>query len=137
MTIEAERAAQQALDDFLSAWNNADIDAVRATLNYPHITIGPAGQVLVAGTPADFRTDFAAMREREGWHSSTFDSFETIATSPTKVHCQVLFSRYHADGSKYGTGRVLYIVTNQDGHWGMQLRSGMPDAGLVRAREGQ
>ena len=131
---DAERAATQALDEFLAAWNTADIEAVRRTLNYPHVTIGPAGQVFVAQGPADFHTDFAALREREGWHTSTFDSFEPVASSPTKVHCQVVFSRYRADGTTYGSGRVLYIVTNHDGHWGMQLRSGMPDANLPAAR---
>ncbi len=131
---EAEAAAKQALDEFLVAWNAADIDAVRKTLNYPHVTVGPAGQILVAQTPADFQTDFAALREREGWHSSTFDTFEPVASAAAKVHCQVVFSRYHADGARYGRGRVLYIVTNQGGHWGMQLRSGMPDADLQAAR---
>ncbi len=132
--VEVE-AARTALDAFLDAWNAADIEAVRATLNYPHITIGPAGEVIVAATAAEFRTDFARMREREGWDRSSFDSFDLVSSGPNKVHCQVQFSRYRADGSKYGTGLVLYMVTNQGGHWGMQLRSAMPDASLLRARE--
>lgn len=134
MMNEAEAAARQALDDFGVAWNAADIEAVRRTLNYPHVTVGPAGQVFVAQTPAEFQTDFAALREREGWHRSTFDTFEPVASAATKVHCQVVFSRYHADGTCYGRGRVLYIFTKQGEHWGMQLRSGMPDADLQAAR---
>lgn len=137
MTDAAEHAARQTLDTYMAAWNAADIDGVRATLNYPHVMLGPAGQVVVAGTPSEIHTDFVALREREGWHSSTLDSFEAVDGMPTKVHCKVRFSRYRADGTKYGSGRMLYIVTNQDGHWGIQLRSGMPDADLVRAREGQ
>lgn len=134
MTIDAEQAARKALDEFLTAWNAADIAAVRATLNYPHVTIGPAGQVFVADEPAAFNTDFARMREREGWANSTFDSYTMVASSPAKVHSEVVFSRYRADGECYGTGRVLYIVTNHNGHWGMQVRSGMPDDGLLAAR---
>lgn len=131
---DAEQAAKTALDDFLAAWNAADIETIRRTLNYPHITLGPAGQTFVAGKPEEFTTDFERMREREGWHTSTFDSYEVIASSPEKVHCQVQFSRYRADGTMYGGGKVLYIVTNHGGHWGMQLRSGMPDQGLTAAR---
>jgi hypothetical protein len=134
MPNEPEQAARAALEQFLAAWNAADIEAVRATLNYPHLTIGPAGQVFVANEPSAFQTDFQAMREREGWASSTFDSYEMVASSPAKVHCMVAFSRYHADGECYGTGRVLYIVTDHNGHWGMQVRSGMPDERLLAAR---
>jgi hypothetical protein len=128
MTTDPEQAARAALDDFLIAWNAADIDAVRRTLNYPHITIGPAGQVIVAQTPDDFATDFVRMREREGWSRSSFDSFTLIDASPDKVHCGIEFSRYRADGTCYSRGLVLYIVTKQGEHWGMQLRSGMRDA---------
>ncbi len=134
MTAEAEQAARAALDAFFACWNAADIDAVRKTLNYPHVTFGPAGQVAVASTAAEFLTDFDELRRREGWDHSTLDELHVAASTPAKVHCDVTFSRYHADGSRYGRGRVLYIVTNHDGHWGMQFRSGMPDADLQAAR---
>lgn len=98
------------------------------------MTIGPAGQVIVAEAASDFQTDFAQMREREGWASSSFEDFTAIASSPTKVHFETLFKRFRADGTLYGSGRVIYIVTEQDGHWGMQLRSGIPDAALMAAR---
>jgi hypothetical protein len=135
MTTDAATHARTALAEFLDAWNAADLTALRRTLNYPHITLGPAGHVIVARTPAEFQTDFARMREREGWHHSTFDGYTVIAESPTKVHCEVEFSRYHADGTRYGGGRVLYIVTQQDGHWGMQLRSGMPEGAEPRREQ--
>ena len=133
MPSPPEESARAALGEFMDAWNTGDIEAVRETLNYPHLTLGPQGQVVVAADPAAFQTDFARMREHEGWARSTFDEFKWIAASPTKVHCAVVFSRYHPDGEFYGTGRVLYIVTNHDGHWGMQFRSGMPDANLAAA----
>ena len=134
---EAIQAAKDWLARFLDAWNSADLERVRDELNYPHITIGPAGgQVVVAPTRDDFKTDFARMAVTEGWASSTFDDFTAITASDTKVHFETTFKRYKADGSVYGSGRVLYIVTEQDGHWGMQLRSGVPDAALAAARQG-
>jgi hypothetical protein len=137
MTAEAERAAHQTLDAYMAAWNASDNNGVRAALNFPHIMLGAAGQVVVAAEPSEISTDFAALREREGWGSSTLDSFEAVDSTATKVHCKVRFSRYRPDGARYGSGRMLYIVTNQEGHWGIQLRSGMPDGDLLRAREGQ
>ena len=127
MSSASEQAARQALDDFFAAWNAADVAAVRATLNYPHVTFGPNGQLVVAQTPDEFPAPFDQLREREGWHHSTIDSFTSVSSSDAKVHCEVEYSRYHADGARYGGGRVLYIVTDHAGHWGMQFRSGLPE----------
>jgi hypothetical protein len=136
-TAAAVEAARAWLDRFLDAWNSAELERVRDELHYPHLTVGPAGgQVVVAQTREDFQTDFARMTATEGWASSSFDDFTAITASPTKVHFETTFKRYKADGSIYGSGRVLYIVTEQDGHWGMQLRSGIPDAALAAARQG-
>jgi hypothetical protein len=126
-------SAKAALAEFMDAWNRADIEAVRATLNFPHITLGPQGQLIIANEPSEFQTDFARMRQQEGWHRSMFDEYSWMAESPNKVHCEVVFHRYREDGTSYGSGRVLYAITNHNGHWGMQLRSGMPDANLASA----
>ncbi|MDA0352804.1 MAG: hypothetical protein O3A10_11415 [Chloroflexi bacterium] len=135
MSDTAIEAAQAWLARFLEAWNSADIERVRDELHYPHISIGGAGgQVVVAQTRDDFKTDFARMAATEGWASSTFEDFTPISASATKVHFETTFKRYTTDGTLYGSGRVLYIVTEQDGHWGIQLRSGVPDAALTAAR---
>ena len=42
---------------------------------------------------------------------------------PVKVHFEVVFSRYHADGTKYATFQSLWIVTLKDNRWGVQARS--------------
>jgi hypothetical protein len=122
---ESEQAARAALDAFFTCWNAADVEALRATLNYPFITLGPAGQTIIAAEPSAFTTDFAQLREREGWHHSTLDAVDAVFVSEGKVHCVATYSRYHADGACYATGTILYIVTRQNGHWGMQLRSSM------------
>ena len=124
MTDPAQ-AARQVLDAYFAAWNAADVEGMRRTFNYPFITLGPAGQAVIAAGPADFTTDFTRLREREGWHRSTLDSFAVIAASETKVHCRVGFSRYRPDDTRYATGTVLYIMTRHAGHWGLQLRSGL------------
>ncbi len=119
--------ARRSLEAFLAAWNTGDIEAVRSELNFPHVTVGPSGQMIVVAEPAEFKTDFAQMCEVEKWGYSVFEDYRMFAHSPLKVHCDLHFLRFHPDGTQYFAGRVFYIVTNQNGHWGMQLRSGTPD----------
>jgi len=40
------------------------------------------------------------------------------------VHVAVDFTRYREDGSAIGRYFSLYVVTCQDGHWGIQVGSG-------------
>jgi hypothetical protein len=129
MNDASAEAARQALDEYFRCWNTAEIAAVRAALNYPHIAFGQAGQVTVASTPDEFADNFAALRQREGWHHSTLDSFTVLSSAETKVHCEVEYSRYRDDGARYGGGRIFYIVTNHAGHWGMQFLSPLPNDG--------
>ena len=116
--------ARRSLEAFLVAWNKADIAAVRAELNFPHVTVGPSGHIFVVAEPEAFTTDFAKMRAEEQWGYSVFDDYRMFDASPLKVHCDVRVLRFHPDGTQYFAGRVLYIVTQQNGHWGMQVRSG-------------
>jgi hypothetical protein len=125
MEAGAEAGARGALAAFIEAWNAADLEAVRATLNYPHLTVGPSGEVFVANAAAEFTTDFARLRENEGWYRSTLDLVDVVDSSPAKVHCVAGYSRYRPDGTRYSSGRVLYAVTLRDGRWGMQMRSTM------------
>jgi len=39
------------------------------------------------------------------------------------VHVDTKFSRYREDGSLIGSFDSLYIVTKEDGRWGVKLRS--------------
>lgn len=123
---DAARDARAALDAYFTAWNAADEEGMRQAFNYPFITLGPAGMVITVQTAEEFTHDFDRLREREGWHHSTLDACEVLSVSADKVYFRVDFSRYKADGTKYAGGATQYIITNKEGHWGMQFRSGMP-----------
>lgn len=124
-TAAAVEGAQAWLARFAEAWNAADVELIRDELHYPHITIGRASDATVATTRDEFDPRLDELRAKEGWASSSFEGFTPIAASPTKVHFETLIQRFHTDGTLYGSARILYIVTEQDGHWGMQLRSGI------------
>jgi hypothetical protein len=124
--MESVEAVRATLEVYLAAWNAGDVAAWRATLNYPHLALGPAGEVRITQTAADVADPFPRLREQEGWHRSTQEQFTVLGSSASKVHCQVLTNRYRADGSRYARFVSFYIITAQDGHWGVQFSSGLP-----------
>ena len=121
----AEASARQALQTFITQWNTAQDAHLRRAMHFPFVTVPGGGALVVDDRPQDFSAGFGQMREREGWRSSSFDfdSFTVVRSSPEKVHAEVGFSRYGADGAAYRTSRVFYIVTRRDGRWAIQLRT--------------
>ena len=115
--------ARAPIDAFFKAFNARDSSALRLTLHYPHVRINEAGGVNVWQTAADANTDFAALTRSEGWARSTLDSVAMRQNDDVKVHFDVVFSRYKADGTKYATYQSLWIVTKKNGAWGVQARS--------------
>ena len=119
--------ARHAVLDFFTAFNAGDADATVETLNHPHLFITPPGRFVVAETPDDGpRQNFDEMRQREGWHMSTIDSLEASIVTRNKVHFEMVFSRWHPNGTRYWTVPALWIVTRAGDHWGIQVRSLMP-----------
>ena len=121
-----EGEAQAALIEYFRAWNDADNEAVAVISNFPRISVGANGQVVVRETAEDIVIDFDVLRAAERWDHSTLDLVDVAPVSADKVHFRVVTSRRYEDGSPYRTNPGLYIVTLQDGHWGLQLQSILP-----------
>jgi hypothetical protein len=122
---QSEEKAVLAAMAFMDAFNAADAKAARECLNYPHARVGADGTLVVNETssdqmPGDF---FSIFRRRTGWNHSCWDLKEVLQSSETKVHLKVTFSRYRADGSLIGTYPSIWVITEQDGHWGIKMRS--------------
>ena len=118
-----EAAARAPIEAFFKAFNARDQEALRKTLHYPHVRINEQGGVNIWQTAADASTNFDGLTRSEGWARSTLDSVTMRANDPVKVHFEVVFSRYKADGTRYATYQSLWIVTLKDGGWGVQARS--------------
>jgi hypothetical protein len=123
---EAEAVARQALEKFMTEWNTGDDAQLRTAMNFPFVTFGGGSRVTIDEKAENFSQGFDRMRETQGWASSSFsyDTLKIFMTSEDKIHLSVDYNRFNADGEKYSTGNVFYVVTKKDGHWGMQLRSG-------------
>ncbi|HEY42083.1 MAG TPA: hypothetical protein G4O18_09565 [Dehalococcoidia bacterium] len=122
---QSEEKAVLAAMSFMDAFNAADPKAARECLNYPHARVGADGTLVISETadnqmPAGF---FSIFQQRTGWNHSCWDLREVIQSSETKVHLKVTFSRYRADGSLIGTYPSIWVMTEQDGHWGIKMRS--------------
>jgi hypothetical protein len=114
--------ARGAIEAFFKGFNARDDNAVRKSLNYPHIRMA-SGNVNIVQRAEDYATGYDRLTSREGWDRSTLDSVKVRQHEPDKVHFEIVFSRYKKDGTKYATYDSLWIVTKVDGRWGVQCRS--------------
>lgn len=115
-------AALRCLDDYMAALNRGDEPGVNAACNFPHVRLA-GGKVVVWPNHGDYRLEDFIARAGDGWHHSRWDERRPIHVGPAKVHLKVAFSRWTADERLIGRFETIYIVTLQDGHWGIQARS--------------
>ena len=114
-------AAIRCLDDFMAAFNARDLEAFEATFNFPSVRLASNTLALIERgyhQPAMFET--GALAE---WDHSAWERREVIHSGPDKVHFDTRFTRYRADGSVIGGFDSIYVVTREDGHWGVKARS--------------
>ena len=121
LDAEAVRAAQGVLDAFMKAFNARDIPAFEETFNFPSVRLASQGLVIIK------QGDMKAERFTQGalaeWDHSAWDRREVIHAGPDKVHIDTRFTRYRKDGSVIGGFDSIYVITRQDGHWGVKIRS--------------
>ncbi|HWO03012.1 MAG TPA: hypothetical protein VNS63_27475 [Blastocatellia bacterium] len=118
--IEAE--VMKLLDEYMSAWNRKDLAAWERTFQFPHYRLA-SGKMTVLDRPGMQDATRVWASAGSDWHHSKWDRRRIINASPDKVHVDTKFTRYRADGSKIGTFESLYILTREDGRWGVKLRS--------------
>jgi hypothetical protein len=116
------KIAMGVMDDYLNALNRGDEKGVNDACNFPHVRLA-GGKVVVWQNHGDYKLEDFVARAGDGWHHSTWDERSSIHAGDKKVHLKVKFSRWTESGKLIGTFETIYIVTEQDGHWGIQARS--------------
>jgi len=114
-------AAQERLDAFMVAFNARDIPAYEATFNFPHVRFH-SGQVTIIN-PGFHKPEMFSRGALTEWDHSAWARREVIHAGADKVHIDTRFTRYRKDGSVLSEFDSIYIVTKQDGRWGIQGRS--------------
>ena len=119
-----EKAVMQVLDEFLDALNARDPKRLAAACNFPHVRFSTSG-MKIWRTDEEFRRDgdLAGIPLEGEWHHTSWNTRKTLQTSSEKLHVAVTFTRHASNGAKISTFDSLYIVTKQDGRWGVQIRS--------------
>ena len=114
-------AAQKVLDDFMAAFNARDVEAWDATFNFPSVRL--ASGKLVILQKGDHRPGMFDQGALAEWDHSAWERRDVIHAGLDKVHIDTRFTRYRKDGSVIGGFDSVYVVTLEDGHWGVKIRS--------------
>jgi hypothetical protein len=119
---DVEREVMRVLDDYMTAWNQKDLAAWESTFHFPHYRL--AGGRMAVLERAGLQDATQVWRAAgSDWHHSRWDRRRIIHSSPDKVHVDTKFTRCRADGSVIGSFDSLYILTKEEGRWGVKMRS--------------
>ena len=114
-------AAMLVLDRFMTAFNARDVEAFDATFNFPSVRLASNNlRIIQKGDHQPAMFESGALSD---WDHSAWERREVIHAGADKVHFDTRFTRYRADGSIIGGFDSIYVVTLQDGHWGVKIRS--------------
>lgn len=123
---QVEQEVMSVLDAFLDAFSRQDARAEERTYHFPHYRL--ANSVMSAWPAAGSDTEawmngtYKTLRE-SGWDRSGWTRRRIIHMSDSKAHVDAEITRYRKDGSPMGSFESLYIVTKEEGRWGIKMRS--------------
>jgi len=117
--------AMEVLDTFMAEFNARDMNSWSETLNYPHVRFS-SGKVMVWDTKEEYASvNIFDRLASTGWHYSAWVSRDPILVSKNKVHISTVFQRYDKNNQPIGQYQSLYIVTKEEGRWGVKARSSL------------
>ena len=119
---DVESEVMRLLDDYMNAWNRKDLVAWERTFHFPHYRLA-SGKMSVLDRPGLQDSTRVWGSAGTDWHHSRWDRRRIIHSSPDKVHVDTQFTRCRADGSVISSFESLYILTKEDGRWGVKMRS--------------
>jgi hypothetical protein len=137
----AAKAAIAVVEAYMAAFNARDEEAWADTLNYPHLRLAPGPPAAAAADTAgssfavtEVRSwasreayvaefDFAAFASRYDWSRSEWDAVEAVQVAANAVNVALRATRRDAAGKPLSTFDTLYLVTRENGRWGVRARS--------------
>jgi hypothetical protein len=119
-----EAAVMQVLKDYIDAFNRLDVVAFERTLHFPHYRLA-SSRMTVLDRPGQETVEQFRNAVGPEWDHSQWGRLRIIHSSSDKVHVDTLFTRYRKDGSIISSFESLYVLTKEQGRWGVKLRSSM------------
>ncbi|MBR0683865.1 hypothetical protein GXW74_25550 [Roseomonas eburnea] len=117
------KAAVTTAEAFTERFNARDLAGMDALLHFPHVIL--SGEKLVVWDqpgqmPADF---FEHLVRTTGWARTHYVELRAVLLNVRKVHLFVDYTRNRGDGSVISRHQNLWIVTQDEGRWGIKQRS--------------
>lgn len=114
-------AAMACLDAFMTAFNARDVKAFERTFNFPSIRL--ASNTMAIIEPGYHQPQMFGQGALKDWDHSAWERRQVIHAGEDKVHIDTRFTRFRADASVIGGFDSIYVVTRENGHWGIKARS--------------
>jgi hypothetical protein len=116
-------ACMSTLDRFMAALNEHDARKMDATMHFPHLRLAD-GRFKVYESAGHNPMDlFSRLQEKDDWKYSRWERRDLIQFNDDKAHYSLSYIRFRSDDSVIGVYESLYVLTLQNGHWGIQARS--------------
>ena len=128
-TVEPQRIEKEimaVLDAFMAAFNRRDAIAEERTYHFPHYRLASGQMRILDAAGAETEAAMNATYQRfveSGWDHSAWTRRKIIHVSADKAHVDTEFTRYRKDGSVIAAFDSLYILTKENGRWGIKMRS--------------
>ena len=125
-------AILQVLDRYMDGLNALDMETHVATYHFPHFRLAGGGLSVwstpeeampILNVPAEARRKRLRAMLHPEWYKSIWTQRDIVGESPAKVHVATRFARLREDGSEIISYDSLYVLTLQDGQWGIKGRS--------------
>jgi hypothetical protein len=114
--------ALAALDRYLETWNSRDPKRWATSLHFPHVRPGP-GAFELSATPEQYA---AAVNFKQtlstGWHHSEWSKRRVLHVGVDQAHVAGSWTRYTEDDRPLASSDITYIITSQNGRWGVLSR---------------
>jgi hypothetical protein len=122
---EAAMAAKaiDCVDAFTERFNARDLRGMDALLHFPHVILSGEKLVIWEGAGQLATSFFEELEASTGWYRTTYHHKRVVLVSSHKVHLLVEYSRDNAQGEAISYHRNLWIVTLDQGRWGIKQRS--------------
>jgi hypothetical protein len=123
---KTEHEVMAVLDAFMTAFNHRDAVAEERTYHFPHYRLASGQMRVLDAAGAETQALMNATYKRfveSGWDHSAWTRRKIVHLSVDKSHVDTQFTRYRKDGSVIGAFDSLYVVTRENGRWGIKLRS--------------
>ncbi|NKB32876.1 MAG: hypothetical protein GKR91_07240 [Pseudomonadales bacterium] len=126
-SAEVDTAIQEAtetIEEFFTAFNNADNTALSRVVHLPQIMLNQNFFIHAEDESSPLaNVNFNSIREQENWLRSERIDLQVTYATPTRVFFEFAFERYDQNNEKYRTVPALWVLSKRDDRWGVDFRS--------------